>query len=94
MRATINQGMKRFYSVPGTIKTESEFVEAAIDASLENEGREFDSRRYFTAAEDLLTHGAKTYAFSTQWGPHTEQKMRDLVAAHGNGFVSFEREDS
>lgn len=94
LRTTINQGMKRFYSVPGNIKTEAEFVEAANDASLENEGREFDPRRYFTADEDLLNDGGRTYAFSTQWGPHTEQKMRDLVAAHGNGSVSFEREDA
>lgn len=93
LRTTINQGMKRFYSVPGSIKTEAEFVEAANNASLDNEGREFDSRRYFTGDEDLLHDGGRTYAFSTQWGPHTEQKMRDLVAGHRNGSVSFEREE-
>ena len=94
MRTTINQGRRRFYEVPGEVQTEEEFVEAAKAAGLANEGRTFDPRRYFTAAEDLLKRDGKTYAFSTQWGPHTEKKMKDLVTAHGSGFVSFEREDA
>lgn len=91
MRTTINQGARRFYEVEGLFESSEEFIEAAAEAALDHGGRAFRAGRYFTDAEDLLRHDGKTYAFSNQWGPRTEAKMKDLIAAHGNGAVEVER---
>jgi hypothetical protein len=92
MRKTINQSRQRFYEVEGLHATEEEFIEAAENSADLNDGKRFDARRYFTADEELFRFEGKTYVFSTQWGTHTEQKMKDLVAAHGADRVSFEKE--
>lgn len=94
LRETINLGRQQFYEVSGTFNSGKDFIDAAIQAEDQNDGKRFDKIRYFTADEDLLFCDGKTYAFSTQWGgAGTEQKMDELVAAHGNGLVTFEREE-
>lgn len=93
MTTTIAQpNRQRFYEVEGTVVEEEEFVALAASASSMNQGKPFRARRYFTAVNELIHHGGKTYAFSTQWGTLTEKKMKALIEAHGNGLVSFERE--
>lgn len=92
MRKTINQSRQRFYEVDGVFDNEEDFVEAAIQAADQNGGKRFSEARYFTAADELLRFEGKTYAFSNQWGSRTEQKMEELIAAHGRGRVTFERE--
>jgi len=93
MRETINQSRQRFYEVEGVIESEEDFLEAAMVAAPQNEGKGFDQARYFTTEDELLRFDGKTYAFSNQWGSRTEQKMCDLIAAHGGERVTFARED-
>jgi hypothetical protein len=93
MRDTINQSRQRFYEVDGLFESQEDFIEAALRSSSQNDEKIFDQARYFTADDELLRCDGKTYAFSNQWGSRTEQKMNDLIAAHGEGLVSFERED-
>lgn len=94
MRLTINQSPQRFYEVDGVYTTEADFLEAVQYAAEQNGGKVFDERKYFTADDELFHHEGKTYAFSNQWGPHAENKMNDLIAAHGKGRISFEREEA
>ena len=86
MRETINQSMGRFYVVEGLVADEAAFIELAARSAVKNEGRTFDPRRYFTSFDDLLPFEGKTFAFSNQWGPHTEKKMQALVAAHAGRY--------
>lgn len=91
MRTTINQSRQRFYEVTGISQNEEDFIIAAKQAAEQNDGKLFDERYYFTGLEDLFFENEKTFAFSNQWRGLTDQKMRDLIAAHGSGEVSFER---
>ncbi len=92
LRETIGQGMRRFYTVPGEIEDEEEFIEGAVEAVSLNGGKELVPRRYFTASEDLMVFGGNTYAFNNRWGPLAERKMQALLDAHGEGRISFERD--
>lgn len=94
MRQTINQSRQRFYEVEGVYANEADFVEAAQHAADQNGGKRFDEARYFTADDELFHFEGKTYAFSNQWGTHTEAKMSDLIAAHAKGRISIEREET
>lgn len=94
MRSTINQSMQRFYEVKGVYKYETDFVQAAQLAADLNGGKRFDEARYFTSDDELLHFNDHTYAFSNQWGALTEDKMNDLVVAHGMGKIFIEREDA
>jgi hypothetical protein len=94
MRKTINQSRQRFYEVEGDYTNGADYVDAAKRAADQNGGKLFDVGRYFTADNELFCFGGKTYAFSNQWGSRTEGKMNALIAAHGKGRISFEREES
>lgn len=92
MTATIGQFKRqRFYQVQGEFFEEDVFVAAAESAAELNQGKLFDDKRYFTAADELIRHDGKTYAFSSQWGVKTETNMKKLVEAHGAGRVSYEK---
>ena len=91
MDKTINQPRRlRFYQVDGEMNSEESFLAAAEHAAALNGGKPFSEPRYFTADDELLRHGGKTYAFSNQWGRWTVAKMKDLIEAHGGGHVAFE----
>lgn len=81
----------RFYPVPGKFSTEQEFLKAAAEVSQQPNAKVFDARRWFTEFEDLIFHEETTFAFSDQWGTNTEEKMRELITAFGNGRISFRR---
>lgn len=78
---------------PGNVDNENDFIAAATEQAEKPGGIRFDPRRWFTDDEDLIFDNGKTYAFSTQWGQWTEQKMSEIVAAHGAGRIRFERID-
>ena len=86
MEKTIAQKQQRFFKVPGDIRTEDNFIESASSVAAAT-GQKFDKARWFTAERELLHYGGDTYAFSNQWGKWTEQKMQDLIQAHGDGKV-------
>ena len=93
MRQTINQRRQRFYEVDGLMETEDAFVDAAMEASSQNDGKAFDPGKYFTEDDELLPFDGKTYAFSIHWDKMAEQKMTDLIEAHAEGRVTFAREE-
>ncbi|CAN5268758.1 hypothetical protein BH23VER1_BH23VER1_13050 [soil metagenome] len=68
---------QRFVSAPDQILEQDAFLAAAVDA----EGRPIDPVRWFTGSEELLHHGGRTFAFSNQWGRHTENCMISLIEA-------------
>lgn len=90
---TIGQKQPRFYSVPGNIDNEEDFIAAATEQAGKPGGSRFDRKRWFTADEDLIFDNGRTYAFSTQWGQWTEQKMSAIVSAHGLGKIRFLKDD-
>jgi len=53
-------------SVAGDVNGEK-FYELAQQARME-EGKTFDPKRYFGEEGELVHHGERTYAFSSQWG--------------------------
>ena len=48
-----------FLGVEGKFKEELDFIEAVARS-----GEKFDTRRWFTASDELLHHGGRTYAFA------------------------------
>ena len=91
MQKTIAQKRQRFYQVSGIVTTEQEFIEAALRASKAAGAAQFVVGPWFTAEDELIQFGGNTYSFSKMWGSQTEQKMKDLIEAHGDGKVSWER---
>jgi hypothetical protein len=91
VQKTIAQKRQRFYQVPGIVTTEQEFIEAALGASKIAGAAQFVHGPWFTGEDELIQFGGNTYSFSKMWGSQTEQKMKDLIDAHGDGKVSYER---
>lgn len=86
IRETIHWRKNLFVAAPGH-KDESEMI-AALQA--EN-GSQFEARRWFTKAEELIHQGETTYAFTNQWGRRAESAMRKLIEELGDGRITYER---
>ena len=67
---------------------DSEAIEAAI-------AEEYDTKngisRWFSANDELIHYGDKTYAISNQWGNLTEEAMTKMIEGSGVSSVSFEK---
>lgn len=91
MQKVIGEKGQRFFKVSGTVDTEDEFIEVATKVTEANGGAAFEAGRWFTDEEELIQCNGNTYAFSTQWGSRTEQRMKALIETYGGGKISFER---
>lgn len=68
---------------------EGQFVVSATEA-MENQGRRFDSTRYFTSDEELVKLDGKTYAFTNQWGAGNFEAVHALIRLIGDPDIRCE----
>ena len=70
---------------------DGELDSAALNASI---AEKYDTSsgisRWFSADEELLHHGGKTYAISNQWGKKTEDALNKLIAISNSDQISYE----
>jgi hypothetical protein len=71
--------VNRFLVAEGNLQTEAEFAAAAIHSVKDGLPTEFRPARFFTAPDELLHFGDKTYAFSNQWGSKTRAAITRLL---------------
>lgn len=83
----------RFYCVNGEVRTKEEFLTKAATATGDNEGRAFDSIRWFAADDELIRHNGFTYVFSNSWGQWTELCMSRLLNAFPQTELRFQRSE-
>ena len=81
-----------FYCVPGEVRTEQEFIDAA-KAQAKTNGREFAEHRFFTADEELIAAAGKTYAVSNHWGNRAIRWAREALSAFPQAGVKIEESD-
>jgi hypothetical protein len=67
-----------------------EFV-AAVSALRAAQGKPFDAIRYFCADDELIQHGGRTYALSSQWGGWTQDALDTLLKTFLDRGVSATR---
>ena len=68
----------RFLVADGTLRSEEEFAGKPVVTVRDQSPVEFNSQRYFTAEDELLHFGGKTYVFSHQWGSKTRETMKKI----------------
>jgi len=66
-----------FESADGTLNAE-QFIDVLGERKA-LEGRQFERRRYFCMDENLINWNGRTYAFTNQWGPSTEESLKLLI---------------
>ena len=75
-----------FRSADGQLSS-VDFV-AAVSELRAAQGKRFDSIRYFCADDELIYHGARTYALSSQWGGWTQDALDTLLRSFPTQGVS------
>ena len=68
----------RFLVADGTLRSEEELAGKPVVTVRDQSPVEFNSQRYFTAEDELLHFGGKTYVFSHQWGSKTRETMKKI----------------
>lgn len=69
----------------------SEDFVGAVTAELREQGRSFDSRRFFCDEDELFHIDGKTYALSNQWGGQQAlDSVEASIAKYGTGAVTYQ----
>jgi hypothetical protein len=79
-------GSRLFRSADGELSS-ADFV-SAVSTLRAAHGKSFDATRYFCADEELIHHGGRTYALSSQWGGWTQDSIDTLLRVFPNHGVS------
>lgn len=72
------------------LEVASEVDSAGFSAKAAAEQRGFDPTRWFIDDEELVYHGGRTYALTSQWGNRTKTAMTRLLEAFEPPGISFE----
>jgi len=78
-----------FRGVDGVVGPE-EFVRL-VKEQVKQEGKRFDSRRYFLREDELILSENRTYAFTNQWGNRTLQAIDLLSEAFPDTAISYQK---
>ncbi len=76
-----------FRAVDGKVDVK-EFLRNA-EADAKSEGRSFEARRFYCAADELILANGKTYAFSNQWGSRTTEAIDLILAAFPDAEIEY-----
>lgn len=82
--------MNRFLVFEGLLLSEEEFVGKQILTVRDQAPAPFYPRRYFTAEEELIHFGGKTYIFSNQWGSGTREVMQRIFDRYPQSGITVE----
>ena len=77
-----------FRTAPGQLKTEA-FGQFLID-TLQAEGRQPETGRYFIADDEMIYANGKTYALSKMWGTRTTEAIDILLNEYPDRGVSYQ----